>query len=98
MSEQPARASGLMEGFFSNLNLPNPDEQQKTVLNGPITLEEIAEAIGVLQSGKALGPSGFSWIFTNVLNRCWGRLYLQCLITPSRRELFPQHLQKRTLA
>lgn len=59
-SEQPAGVSRLMEGFFSNLNLPKPNDQQKTVLNGPITLEETTEAVGVLQSGKALGPDGFS--------------------------------------
>lgn len=32
-SEQPAGSSRLMEGFFSNLNLPKPNDQQKTVLN-----------------------------------------------------------------
>ena len=28
-----SQASGLMEGFFSNLNLPKPNDQQKRVLN-----------------------------------------------------------------
>ena len=49
-----------MEGFFSNLNLPKPNDQQKTVLNGPVTLKEVTEAAGVLQSGKAPGPDGFN--------------------------------------
>lgn len=40
------------------LNLPKPNDQQKTVLNGPITLEEITEAVGVLQSEKAPGSDG----------------------------------------
>ena len=39
---------------------PKPNDQQKTVLNGPVTLEEVTEAAGVLQSGKAPGPDGFN--------------------------------------
>lgn len=48
MSEQPAGVSRLLERFYSHLNLPKPKGQQKTVLNGPKTLEEIPEAVGVI--------------------------------------------------
>lgn len=71
MSEQPAGVSRLMEGFFSDLNLSKPNDQQKTVLNGPITLEEITEVVGILQSGKAPGPNGFSSDFYKHLRHCW---------------------------
>lgn len=87
-SEQPAGSSRLMEGFFSNLNLPKPNDQQKTVLNGPITLEEVAKAVGVLQSGKAPGPDGFSSDFY----KCFKLLLVKPLLA-----MFNDSFEKRAL-
>lgn len=49
-----------MEDFFSNIILPKPNDEQKSDLSKPITLEEVNEAVRILQSGKAPGQNGFS--------------------------------------
>lgn len=46
--------------FLTPLGLPTLSEDQVISLDQPITVEEIAEAIRSLPSGKAPGPDGFT--------------------------------------
>ena len=98
MSEQPAGVSRLMEGFFCNLNLPKPNDQQKTVLNGPITLEEVAEAVGVLQSGKAPGPDGFSSDFYNCFKPLLVKPLLAMFNHSFEKRAFPKTLTEANIS
>ena len=59
-SEQPRDASVLMDKFFDQLNLPTIPSEHKLALNSPISREEVFNAIGTLQNGKAGGPDGYS--------------------------------------
>uniref|UniRef100_A0A8K9V8C7 Reverse transcriptase domain-containing protein n=1 Tax=Oncorhynchus mykiss TaxID=8022 RepID=A0A8K9V8C7_ONCMY len=58
-SELPNDAHKLMENFFCKIELPTISEEQRPLLNAPITKEEIMFAIKNLQNGKAPGPDGF---------------------------------------
>lgn len=49
-----------MDNFFSSLDLPSLSEEQKDLLNAPISKQEVLNAINGLQSGKAPGPDGLS--------------------------------------
>lgn len=62
-SEQPVCSQRFSELFFSNLNRPKFTDLQKETLNKPITEQEIREALGSLQSGKAPGPDGLGCEF-----------------------------------
>lgn len=59
-SEQPSDASVLMDRFFAQLSLPTIPQENKLVLNSPISGEEVVNAIRNLQNGKAPGPDWFS--------------------------------------
>ena len=48
-----------MENLFSKIELPTISEEQRSLLNAPITEEEIMFAIKNLQNGKTPGPDGF---------------------------------------
>uniref|UniRef100_A0A3Q1GBQ8 Uncharacterized protein n=1 Tax=Acanthochromis polyacanthus TaxID=80966 RepID=A0A3Q1GBQ8_9TELE len=43
----------MLENFLDQISLPSLMEEQQEILNGPITREEVLEAIRTLQSGKA---------------------------------------------
>ena len=62
-SEQTSDAPHLMEDFFAKMNLPTISEEQRSLLNGPITKEELINAIKNLQSGKSPGPDGLTCEF-----------------------------------
>ena len=49
----------LRKAFLDQTNLPSLTEEQRELLNAPITREEVLEAIRSLQSGKAPGPDGY---------------------------------------
>ena len=49
-----------MDTFFSSLDRPSLSEEQKHLLNAPISKQEVLNAINGLQSGKAPGPDGLS--------------------------------------
>lgn len=59
-SEQTEDAAELMDSFFTLINLPTITEQQRHALNGPITKQELINAIKSLQNGKSPGLDGFS--------------------------------------
>ena len=68
-TEQPGDASVLMDEFFDQLNLPTIPSEHKLALNSPISREEVFNAIGTLQNGKAGGPDGYSSEFYKVFKR-----------------------------
>lgn len=58
-SQQVPEGVQLMHNFFTQFDLPNLSEEQKTALNSPITKTEVFKAIKSLRSGKSPGPDGF---------------------------------------
>lgn len=45
--------------FLDKINFPSLTEDQRNQLCGPVTEEEVSDAIKTLQSGKSPGPDGF---------------------------------------
>ena len=62
-SEQPDNALSLMHHFFADMTLPKATEDQRLILNSPITREEALLALRSMPSGKAPGPDGFGCEF-----------------------------------
>lgn len=58
--EEPPETQDLTDRFMSKLTLPKLTQEQKQELNGPITKQEVLEALQTLQSGKSPGPNGLS--------------------------------------
>ncbi len=54
--------------FFSSISLPAITEEQRIILNAPITQEEVLNAIKMLQNGKASGPDGLNSEFYKEFN------------------------------
>ncbi|CAI5697422.1 unnamed protein product [Oreochromis niloticus] len=64
-------SNGLVEeqrlsDFFSSIKIPSLSEDQRTVLEGKITLIEVKQAIGSLSLGKSPGNDGFPSDFYKV--------------------------------
>jgi len=57
-SEPPADESAL-DTFFHNLDIPGVDPELAAKLEDAISIEEVVEAIGNMQSGKSPGPDGY---------------------------------------
>ncbi len=49
----------LRKSFLDQISLPSLTEEQRELLNRPVTREEVLDAIRTLQSGKAPGPDGY---------------------------------------
>lgn len=49
----------LRKSFMDQISLPSLIEEQRELLNRPVTREEVLDAICTLQSGKAWGPDGY---------------------------------------
>lgn len=56
-SELTNTSSRAMDDFFSSISLPAITEEQRFILNAPIT-REVLNAIKMLQNGKAPGLDG----------------------------------------
>lgn len=56
-----------MYSFVQNLNIPTITEDQRTILERPITVNEVEQAIRTFQNGKAPGPDGFTGEFYKAL-------------------------------
>lgn len=52
--------SGTIQEFFDNLGIPSICQEDRCLLEEPITLEEVTLAIRSLQSLKAPGPDGYT--------------------------------------
>ncbi len=67
-SELTNTSSRAMDDFFSSISLPAITEEQRIILNAPITREEVLNAIKMLQNGKASGPDGLNSEFYKEFN------------------------------
>lgn len=54
-----SKAKGDVDAWLKNVPVPRLDEDSRITLNGPITVNEIADSIKSLTNGKAPGPDGF---------------------------------------
>lgn len=48
-----------MEQFFADITLPQDDQVLVQSLDGPLTSDEVANAVHALQTNKSPGPDGF---------------------------------------
>lgn len=56
-----------IKNFLGGLNIPFLSENQRDLLDSPITEDEISEVIKNLPTGKAPGPDGFTAEFLKML-------------------------------
>lgn len=52
--------TGEVQEFLDKLDIPQISSETQTLIDAPITCEEILQAISSLQSGKAAGPDWIS--------------------------------------
>jgi len=57
---ETAANSGIIQEFFDDLETPSICQEDRDLLEEPITLEEVPLAIRNLQGSKAPGPDGYS--------------------------------------
>ena len=57
-SDSNSDAHQAIDAFFSSLEFPSSSEDQKHILNLPLSKEEILKAINGMDSGKSPGPDG----------------------------------------
>ena len=52
-----------MDRFLEKFNLPRPNQEEKEIMNNPITSTEIEVVIKNLPKNKSPGPDGFIGVF-----------------------------------
>lgn len=53
------KATGDVDNWLKDLNIPNLDDTSREALNAELSPEEILDSIRSMQNGKSLGPDGF---------------------------------------
>lgn len=82
---------------MSKLTLPKLTEEQKQGLNGPITKQEVLEALQTLQSGKSPGPDGLSSEFYKDLNSELMGTFLEMLNESFDKSSLPRSLTEANI-
>ena len=96
-SEQSEDAPQIMDDFFSSINLPVISDEQRVVLNAPITKAEIRNALTKLQSGKCAGPDGFGCEFFKKFQDLLIDPYLAMINHSLETGILPQSLREANI-
>lgn len=68
-SEYKANNKTVQKLFLDQLQFETISEDEKTALDSPLTMEDLSEAIGDINSGKAPGPDGIPIEFYKIFER-----------------------------
>lgn len=50
---------GVLDSFLEDVPFPRLSEEDRQMLEDPLTVEELGEALHTMQTGKSPGPDGY---------------------------------------
>jgi len=95
-SESPDSNSEIFE-FLNNISIPTLNSAQKTSLDQPIQIEEILNAITLMQSKKTHGPDGYPIDFYKKCADKLGPILLDMLVDSLEKGSLPQTLNEANI-
>lgn len=87
-----------IDAFFNNLDIPKVTRETASALDSPISLEEIAQAIKTMQSGKAPGPDGYPTEFFKKFSGNLAPLLLNVFGESMERGSLPATLRQASIS